>query len=232
MKYKHIFFDLDRTLWDFETNSLDTLTEIFNEYELERIEGCSLRDFISRYKRHNAELWDAYRKGTLEKDTLRSERFKRTLADYGVDAPELARQIGFFYVQRSPEKTALFPYTIEMLRTLDELYSLHIITNGFEEVQHVKLDKSEMRKYFDHIITSEKAGVKKPEPAIFEYAMVVTGAKTDESLMVGDDLPVDLLGAKRVGMDQAYFNPTGAIHAEDLTFEYKKHEELVDYLTD
>lgn len=231
MKYKHIFFDLDRTLWDFETNSQDTLTEIFNEYELGRIEDCKLNDFIQRYERHNAELWDAYRKGTLEKDVLRTERFRRTLADYGVDAPELARQIGFFYVQRSPEKTALFPYTIEMLKTLNELYTLHIITNGFEEVQHVKLAKSEMRKYFDHVITSEKAGVKKPEPAIFEYAMVVTGAKTDESLMVGDDLPVDLLGAKGVGIDQAYFNPKEIAHAEEVTFEYRKHQELVDYLT-
>lgn len=232
MKYKHLFFDLDRTLWDFETNSLDTLEEIFNEYELGRIEGCTLDSFVAKYKRHNAELWDAYRKGQLTKDVLRSERFRRTLLDFGVDADELARQIGYFYIQRSPEKTALFPYTIEMLKTLSELYTLHIITNGFEEVQHVKLDKSDLRRYFDHVITSEMAGVKKPEIAIFEYALVTTGAATNESLMIGDDLPVDLLGAKHAGIDQAYFNPTGQEHNETLTFEYKKHEELVDWLTD
>jgi putative hydrolase of the HAD superfamily len=230
MKYKHLFFDLDRTLWDFETNSRQTLIEMYEEFELGKHLSVSSEQFIKSYKQHNEELWNEYRVGKIDKDYLRSARFLRTIEEFGTSSNELAEQMGFFYVSKSPEKTGLFPNTIEMLDELSKYATLHIITNGFDEVQHIKLKQSGLTPYFDHIVTSEHAGVKKPDPAIFEFALVNSGATTNESLMIGDDLPVDLLGAKHVGIDQAYFNPTKKPHQEDVTFEYQDHLELVDWL--
>lgn len=230
MKYKHLFFDLDRTLWDFETNSRQTLEEMYEEFELSQLLSISVDTFIQSYKQHNEKLWEEYRIGKIDKDYLRSARFLRTLEEFNVCSQKLAEQMGFFYVSKSPEKTGLFPNTIAMLDELSKHATLHIITNGFDEVQHIKLKQSGLTQYFNHIVTSEHAGVKKPDPAIFEFALVNSGASTNESLMIGDDLPVDLLGAKHVGIDQAYFNPTKKPHQEDVTFEYQDHLELVTWL--
>jgi len=231
MKYKHLFFDLDRTLWDFEENSKQALTELFEEFELQARLKTDVDSFIASYKNYNELLWDEYRRGEIEKDYLRSARFLLTLKHFGISSISLAEQLGFFYVSKSPEKTGLFPNTIDMLKALQNQFSLHIITNGFDEVQHIKLKQSGLSPYFEHVVTSEHAGVKKPDPAIFEFALVSSSASTHESLMIGDDLPVDLLGAKHVGIDQAYFNPTKKSHREEVTFEYQDHLQLVEWLT-
>ena len=229
--YKHIFFDLDRTLWDFETNSKNTLLEIVEEFELLKHGVPSAEEFISVYRIENEKLWDEYRVGKIHKDFLRSERFLRSMKHFDIDSKEIAEQIGFYYVNKSPEKKALFPHTHELLQSLVKSgITLHIITNGFEEVQAVKLKNCDLRSYFDHVITSEKAGVKKPDPAIFNYALGLANAKPEESLMVGDDVKVDLLGAKNVGIDQAYFNPHDEVHSAELTIEYKDHRELINWI--
>ena len=226
-RYKHIFFDLDRTLWDFEKNSRQTLSEAFVKFDLEKLGVPSFDDFMKVYMEINERMWALYREGKIVKEKLRSIRFENTLKEFGIDAVDLAEKIGLFYIAESPIKTNLFPFTHEILDYLIEKgYNLHIITNGFEEVQHIKLDKSDLEKYFEHVVTSEKAGVKKPDAQIFEYSLSLANAEPAESLMIGDDIPVDLHGAKAVGIDQVYFNPEHHTHEEKMTYEINSLLEL------
>ncbi|MCB9197289.1 MAG: noncanonical pyrimidine nucleotidase, YjjG family [Flavobacteriales bacterium] len=203
----HVFFDLDRTLWDFEANSRDELLDIWARNGLHN-RGISLpEEFIKVYKQINEECWEAYRKNEISKEQLRGERFRRTLEYYGIEDDLLAEKIGIQYIDNSPKRTKLIDHTHEILDYLNKKYQLHIITNGFEEVQHVKLANSDLKKYFGEIITSEMAGVKKPEIEIFQLALDKTGAKASQSVYIGDDIVVDVLGAINAGWYAIYFNP-------------------------
>ena len=206
-KYKHIFFDLDMTLWDFETNAREAYHEIYQKFELQKRGINNIEEFISNYFVHNDRLWDLYRKGEIEKEILRSLRFELTLKDFGIDDKKLSEDIGLDYITISPQKTNLFPNAYEILDYLHPKYPMSIITNGFEEVQFTKLKNSKLDKYFDIVITSEEAGCKKPEPGIFEFALKRAGAKPEESLMIGDDPEVDVKGAENAGIDGVFFNP-------------------------
>jgi len=147
-KYKHIFFDLDMTLWDFEKNAFEAYEEIFERFNLHQLGIQNLDSFLKVYFEHNDNLWEMYRNGKIDKNNLRSERFRLTLIDFGIDEPSLAKMIGDEYVSISPLKTNLFPNTHEVLEYLRTRYHLHIITNGFDEVQHPKLRHSALDKYF------------------------------------------------------------------------------------
>lgn len=195
------------TLWDFETNAHEAYCEIYEKYKLKDLGIESIDVFLGSYLEHNERLWDQYRKGEIEKEFLRSRRFELTLLDFGVDDPKLAEDIGMEYITISPQKTHLFPNAIEILKYLKAKYPLYIITNGFEEVQFTKLKNSKLENYFTHVITSEEAGCKKPDPGIFEYALRKAGAKAEDSLMIGDDPEVDVKGAEDAGMTAVYFNP-------------------------
>jgi putative hydrolase of the HAD superfamily len=219
MKYKHIFFDLDRTLWDFEVNSHETLLELCDTYKLNEKGIRDYEEFIKIYKSHNAELWDLYIDNKISQQDLRRERFQRTLIDFGVDDFILSENIGEDYIQVCPRKNRLYPYAYEVLDYLQNKYSLHVITNGFEKTQHIKLDYANLKSYFNHIITSEKLGAKKPNPAIFLYALDLAVAKKEESIYVGDNLVVDILGSQNVGIDGVYFNPDKKEHNENVSFE-------------
>ena len=211
-KIKHLFFDLDRTLWDFEKNSHEELISIYNKNQLHQ-KGISLKDeFIKVYKQINEECWVLYRENRMSKEKLRSERFKRTLLYYGINDDELAQKMGNQYIENSPKRTILVDGTIELLEYLKESYQMHIITNGFEEVQFDKLKNSGLFEYFDQIITSEAVGFKKPHSAIFEYALNKAKAVVSESVMIGDDLNTDIKGAVDFGMDCIYFNPNEVKH--------------------
>ena len=219
MKYKHVFFDLDRTLWDFEANSHSTLEELFSIFKLKK-KGIQNADvFIRIYKTHNEKLWGLYRVGKISQIDLRRERFQKTLADFGIKDFALAEAIGEQYISICPTKNKLFPFSIEVLEYLSKKYKLHIITNGFHKVQHVKLKYANLTKYFDAIITSEKVGVMKPNTKIFEFALETANVKSSESVYVGDDLEVDILGCQNSGMDGIYFNPKREKHTEKVTFE-------------
>lgn len=206
-KYQHIYFDLDRTLWDFERNSIMAFKEIFKKYNLYRL-FPDFDLFVEVYKRHNESLWDLYREGKIRKLKLRTERFLLTIKELGVDDADLAQKIGDEYVTISPQQTVLFPNTHEILTYLKEKkYKLYIITNGFKEVQYVKMDNSDLTKYFDKVFTSEEVGCQKPKPEIFSHAITSVNAKKSESIMIGDDFNVDIMGAKNYGIDQIFFNP-------------------------
>ena len=216
---KHIFFDLDRTLWDFEKNSHTTLLQLISHFNLIEKGIDTPESFIKKYKIHNAKLWDLYREDKINKEELRSKRFLMTLAECGIDDKTLAEQFGLAYIKQSPLQTNLFSFSHEVLFYLKNKYTLHIITNGFEEVQHIKLAAADLKQYFDVVVTSEKAGVKKPNAKIFEFALEQVNAKAEESIMIGDDLAVDVLGAEKVGMQGIYFNPNKERQKKEVVHE-------------
>jgi putative hydrolase of the HAD superfamily len=227
---KHLFFDLDRTLWDFETNAQETLNELYEEHQLASKGIASVDTFITNYKAHNEGLWELYRDGKVSKELLRRSRFQMTLSDFEIFDDKLAQKMGDQYIQRCPLKTNLFPHTHETLEYLNDKYRLHIITNGFEEVQYVKLEQSKMLHFFDQVVTSEQVGLKKPNPEVFKHALVKAFCRPEESVMIGDDLPVDILGAKAVGMHQVFFNPHEINHEEEVTHEITCLSELQELL--
>ena len=228
-KYKHIFFDLDGTLWDFAGNSKDTQLEMFERFSLHTIFNKH-DDFIGTFKKYNDELWKDYRLGKIQKSKLKWYRFYLSLKEKNVEDESLARNLDEFYLSESPKKTKLIPYTIEILEELKSRYALHIITNGFNEVQFAKLENSKLDRYFNVIVTSEDAGALKPDIHIFQYALEKAGAGHAESVMIGDVLEVDILGARMAGLDQIYLNPGGNSHNETVSYEVCSLKEILEIL--
>jgi len=206
---QHLFFDLDRTLWDFDKNSETALRQLFKEEELDAATG-GFEHFHKQYVYQNAHLWKLYGKGIVKKEELRYERFRITLKHFKIQDEALVRRLSDAYVAISPLQTALFPKAIETLQSLKQMgYQLHIITNGFQEVQFVKLENCGMRAFFDVVVCSEFVGKNKPDPAIFKYALNQAGALAEKSVMIGDDYHVDVAGALRAGMKAVWFDPSG-----------------------
>jgi putative hydrolase of the HAD superfamily len=224
--YRHLFFDLDRTLWDMERNATETLSELYEHYGLKArgIESCSL--FIEHYNRYNDLLWDRYRKKIIDKATLRALRFKQTLAHLGVHDQQLADQFDLDYISEAPKKKNLVPGTIELLDQLKDNFKLHIITNGFKEVQFHKIANGGLQHYFDIIITSECCGYPKPDQRIYKHALKKSGSTKEEALMIGDDLHCDIIGARDAGWHQVFFNPAKGSHSEEVTYEISELKEL------
>lgn len=224
---KHIFFDLDHTLWDFEANSRETLTEVYDAVKMREKGLPDVNVFIDAYAVENAKCWEAYRKGEMTKETLRSERFMRAFKRFDVADREAAESAGRLYIEISPLKTRLIPGTAELLDYLaNKNYRMHILTNGFEEVQHIKVRCSGIEPYFENLITSEDLGVKKPHPQAFIGALKRCGSDATTSAMVGDNLKVDVVGAREVGMLAAYFNPQAIPHDEKVAIEARQLAEL------
>lgn len=230
MNYSHIFFDLDRTLWDFDRNSHETFTDIHLKYDLQGLGVRSFNEFMHTYQRINLELWDHYRKGEIKKEVLNVKRFSLTLATFGISDDSLSESIAHDYVSISPTKNHLYPGTVEILEYLSKKYQLHIITNGFEEVQHRKLKNSNLDHFFTHVITSEDAGYKKPDEKIFRYALAVAGAEASESLMIGDDIEVDIIGAISAQIDQVLVDYEGIYEKSAATYYIKSLSELREFL--
>ncbi len=227
--YKHIFFDLDRTLWDFDRNSAQALTEVLHQHNLNKIID-SFEEFVEIYHGINILLWDDYRKGKISKEDLRSHRFYLTLKKIGITDRELADRIGNDYLRISPAKTLLVPHALEILDYLSGRYCMHILTNGFHSTQTTKISNSGIKPYFDTLITSETVGHHKPAREIFQYALQLIGTSSSECLMIGDDLVVDILGARNSGIDQVFFNPENIPHRETVTYEISSLSELKDIL--
>ena len=229
-KYKHIFFDLDRTLWDFNSNSENSLNQLFRDYQLQSIFGSFLF-FKSRFEYHNGKLWNAYYQNRIKKEDLMYKRFYLALKESGTDDLDLAKEIALDFIEISPLQTKIIPNSHETLQYLKEkAYQLHIITNGFNEVQFKKLTNCKLISYFTEIITSENAGANKPSPLIFEYALKNTGATTSNSIMIGDDLKTDIAGARKSKIDQIYFNSHKTKHDNLATYEINDLIEITKIL--
>ena len=207
MKYKHLFFDLDHTLWDFDSNARSTLTDMYAIFELDKKIAVPFDDFYRKYLYHNEILWDKYHQGLITQEDLKWKRMWRTLLDFKIGDEVLARQLSGKFLEILPTKQILFPHTIELLDYLiEKKYVLHLITNGFEKTQWSKLTNSGLGKYFTHVITSETSNSLKPKKEIFDYAMDKAGALLEHSIMIGDNPLADIQGAINAGMDSIFVN--------------------------
>lgn len=207
MKYNHIFFDLDHTLWDFDTNAKESLAELYDSFHLNSKAIGSFQLFYTTYLNHNAVLWTRFEKGYITVEELKWKRMWRTLLDFQIADEKLAKDMSDHFLTILPTKKKVFEHTYEVLEYLtDKKYSLHLITNGFEKVQRLKLQSANLTQYFKNIITSEVSNSVKPQKEIFEYALHKANSKTEESIMIGDNLNADILGAKNAGMDSIFVN--------------------------
>ncbi|WP_026463301.1 YjjG family noncanonical pyrimidine nucleotidase [Adhaeribacter aquaticus] len=218
-QYRHIFFDLDHTLWDFEKNAAETILSLYDSYELHKFGKFTSTDFYKKYSYVNQRMWQQYHEGKITQKELREKRFELTLTKLGLEPEQIPHGLHESFLTICPTKTAVFPYCHETLDYLKEKYVLHIITNGFKDQQAIKMASSNLNQYFTEVITSECAGCLKPQRQIFEYALNKTGVKASDCLMIGDSLEADILGAKNAGMDQVFFNPEKKKHAQNVTFE-------------
>ena len=227
LKYRHIFFDLDHTLWDFETNADETLRHLYDLHELGRYGTFSVEEFIRVYSDINHGLWRLYQSGKITQAQLRVTRFPRTFVKLGLTESDSPVGISEQFTDVLPLKKAVFPYTYEVLDYLrDKGYALHLITNGFKDIQYLKLNASQLTNYFQEIVTSECCGHLKPDTRIFHHALERTGATATESIMIGDNLECDVLGAYNAGLDQVYFNPEKRRHFAHTTYEISCLSEL------
>ena len=227
MKYKHLFFDLDHTLWDFDANAKDTLIEIYAFFKLEEKGVVPFEDFYKLYKIHNEILWDRYHKGFITGEELKWKRMWRTLLEFKIADEPMAKLMSEKFLEILPTKKILFPYTIEILDYLSEKkYQLHLITNGFEKIQWCKLNNSGLSNYFTHVITSEKSNSLKPKKEIFEYALNEAGAHLHQSIMLGDNLDADIQGAINAGMDNVFVNHINTTTTLQPTFTVSHLKQL------
>lgn len=220
-KYKHVFFDLDHTLWDFEKNSSAVLAELYDYHKLIEFASFTKEDFCAKFKEINNMLWSSFNKKQLDKATLRENRFSLVMEALGVKGENISKKLASDYLLRCPTMPHVFPFTQEVLHYLknEKQYILHIITNGFEDVQHVKLRSAGLSSYFQEVITADVAGCQKPDKAIFSYALSKIQCKEDECIMIGDNLEADIAGARNASIDQVYFNPLRQPHKETITYE-------------
>jgi len=198
-----VFFDLDHTLWDFDKNSEMTFEGIFQRNH----PGVEIKIFIEKYVPINQACWKLYQYDKISHEELRYNRLKDSFdaINYSV-SDEQIESIAQEYIQLLPDNNHLFDGTFEILDYLNKNYKLHIITNGFADVQHRKIKNSKLHDYFHTITNSDMAGVKKPNPIIFEYALDLAKAKKESSVMIGDSLDADVQGALDMGLDAIFFN--------------------------
>ena len=230
LKYKHVFFDLDRTLWDFDAAAEVAFERIYEKYDLKSRGIPSAHDFHEVYHPLNEQLWVLYRADKITKDDLNRTRFLKPLEHYGIHDVKLADHLSEDYVYWSPRIVRLVPGTMELLDYLKPKYHLHLITNGFQEVQHTKLSGSGLEPYFETLTVSEEVGVKKPNPEIFHYALKKSHATAEESLMIGDEMAVDIDGARAAGMDTVLYNPKGETVVGERDYEVRNLRELMGLL--
>ncbi len=211
---KHLFFDFDDTLWDFQKNSSAVLHQLFYEFELEGKLKADLTEFLSAYKKVNQQFWTLYNTKQISKQHLRDHRFNETFKLFGYDHFEENLLITEQYLKRAPHGSCLKDGCVEILEYLKPNYQLHIITNGFKEVFSIKMKACGIGNYFDKIIISEEHQLVKPEEKIFRLAESFAAADTKDCVMIGDSLESDVKGALNAGWEAIYF-------AEDKVQNYE-----------
>ncbi|WP_114748142.1 YjjG family noncanonical pyrimidine nucleotidase [Pleomorphovibrio marinus] len=225
--YRHLFFDLDHTLWDYNKNARESLAELFTDFALTEKGIASFELFFDAFVAVNFQLWDHFNQGKLDKASLRKVRFQRIFSQVGADPLGIPVELEHEFVVRTSSKPHVFPGALEILRYLKEnKYGLHIITNGFNESQTLKIEASGLSPYFDLVVTAETTGYQKPDKRIFEYAIKTLNTNPAECLMIGDNPISDLLGANRVGMDAIFFNPENLPCSQPYTHAIKQLKEL------
>lgn len=216
--YKHILFDLDHTLWDFEKNATEALYELYASYSLAD-HNFSAEKFCEIFHQVNYHLWHLHQTGDYDQARLRADRFKMIFAQLGMADHDMPLDIADAYLQLCPSKPYVFPHTYDMLEYLQSRYHLHIVTNGFSDVQWVKLNSARLTPYFTQVVTSDDAGYRKPHPGIFNHILERIAASPAECVMIGDNLDTDIAGARAVGIDCIFFNPKETPHEAIINHE-------------
>lgn len=224
---KHIFFDLDHTLWDFEKNSALAFEKIFQELKFD----IDTQQFMDVYNPINVAYWKLYERNEIDQEALRVNRLKDAFEGINFEVTlEEINAISHLFIEYLTSNNHLIEGTIETLDYLKDNYELHIITNGFSFVQEVKLQRSNLDKYFVTITNSELAGHKKPHENIFQYALSLANASKNQSIMVGDSIEADVLGALNFGMKAVYFNPENETVSHDAIVQIQKLTQLKNIL--
>ncbi|MBO7291539.1 MAG: YjjG family noncanonical pyrimidine nucleotidase [Bacteroidaceae bacterium] len=206
--HRNIFIDLDDTIWDFTANSHVSLEIMYRDLDIARIYP-DYDAFSSAYYAKNSELWALYHHGKIEKDFLIIERYAHLLRTIGyIDIDNrLAQRMNEYYLDTLALQTQLVPYAIELLDYLTRRgYNLYILSNGFIEVQHKKLQSAGIEDYFERMVLSDEIGINKPDRRLFDYALEVTHSQAADTLMIGDNYDADILGAMQAGWGQIYFD--------------------------
>jgi putative hydrolase of the HAD superfamily len=230
MKYTQIFFDLDHTLWDFEKCSAETLQELYYKYDLGEEGNIGPEEFVHIFHQVNAELWDKYNHHLIDKAYIRENRFKDVFRRLGMPAYARHQEVGDEYLANCPRKPYLIPHTLELLDYLAGKYPLHIITNGFHDVQHIKMSSSGILGYFKTVVTSECSGHRKPDPRMFDYALKQAGCLPAQAMMIGDNAETDVQGASDFGIDAVFYNPDALFHKAKPKYEIKSLKALMSIL--
>lgn len=205
MKYKNLFIDLDDTLWDTYHNNKECLEEVYTDYHFNRY-YTSFEAFFDIYMPHNLLLWQQYRSGIIDRQTLIIDRFRYMLHPMGIDDTKTILALNNDFLQRTTTKTRLIPGAIELLQYLRPSYRLYILSNGFREVQDKKMKNSGLAPYFDRLVLSEDAGIQKPHKGIFDFALKNTNSRRNQTLMIGDCWESDITGAYNSHIDQLWIN--------------------------
>lgn len=228
-RYRHLFFDLDHTLWDFDRNAADTLRALFDDHDFGRF--FSPEQFIVTYTRINHAAWRRFHLGEITVAELRGNRFQDTFRALGADPALVPPGFGEAFIQKCSTRTATLPHAHAVLTALAARgYTMHILTNGFRDSQRRKLEASDLARFFTEVITTDCSGTSKPAAAMFTHALERASTTPADSLMIGDSLEADVLGALAIGMDAVYFNPARERHYVTVTHEITDLRELLDVL--
>lgn len=221
-KYKSVFFDLDDTLVDTYKNSYETLREIFILYQLDKAFE-SFESFATKYQSINNDLWHRYEFGEISKEELQTQRFYLTLKDNCENiSPDKSLVINTRFMKLMSEKKNIIKGAIDVLDYLKSKgYKLIILSNGFKEMQGIKLENAGMTNYFDAVVLSDHLGKNKPHPDIFKHALSISKSANNETIMIGDNINTDILGAKNSFIDQIWFNPSSKTNTTDIIPSYE-----------
>ncbi len=206
MGYKNLFIDLDDTIWDIHQNGKECLEEIYYDYGFGQFYP-TFETYYDVYMPGNNHLWSLYRQGKIRKDELIVERFLFPLKDFGINDPEYAKRLSDDFLERTTTKTLLIDGAIDLLDYLKPKYRMYILSNGFTEVQHKKIENSGLKPYFDKVFLSEDAQINKPHPAIFTYALKNSNSRRNQTIMIGDSWDADIVGARNSKIAQIWLNP-------------------------
>ena len=231
MKIRHIFFDLDNTLWDHRRNAYLTLKEIFKREEVSDKFNLDFEEFHTEYFTINERLWEQIRDGEIDKDYLRKHRFYDTFLFFGIDDFELSETFENQFLDEILNYNDLVEGAFDLLEYLsDKGYKMHILSNGFKEVTAKKCELSGIKNYFQTITSADEIDIRKPQPEVYDYALKKAGAKVEESMMIGDDWIADVEGGKSFGLEVVFFDVFNDNFEAEGVKVIKKLVELKDYL--
>ncbi|EIM75128.1 HAD superfamily hydrolase [Nitritalea halalkaliphila LW7] len=229
-RYEHIFFDLDHTLWDYDTNVRHALHALYGQFGLQERGIHSPERLLQAFNQVNFELWAMYDKGEVDKVSLRQRRFPWIFEVAEADPQAVPAGLEEAFMQQTSSQPGLMPHALDLLHYLKPRYPLHIITNGFDESQALKMRSSGLSPFFELVVTSETTGHKKPDRRIFDYALERLQTRPEACLMVGDNPNSDMLGALNAGIDRVFYTPNGRSCQHPVTHTIRQLDQLKSLL--